>query len=49
MAKEQEQEQELEYESKPVEQNNAIINEEITSAINPDSQGLSEDTDVSIS
>ena len=49
MAKEQEQEQELEYESKPVEQNNAIIKEEITSAINLDSQGLSEDTDVSSS
>ena len=46
---EQEQEQEVEYENKPVEQNNAIINEEITPAINLDSQGLSEDTDVSIS
>ena len=42
-------EQELENENKPVEQNNAIINEEITSAINLDSQGLSEATDVSIS
>ena len=42
-------EQELESENKPVEQDDAIINEEITSAINLDSQGLSEDTDVSIS
>mgnify|MGYP001464991206 CR=1 FL=1 len=42
-------EQELENENKPVEQNNAIINEDITSAINLDSQGLSEDTDVSSS
>ena len=60
MAKEQEQEIEygkLQEPQEPahgqkkssVEQNNAIINEEITPAINLDSQGLSEDTDVSIS
>ena len=43
------QEQAHDQKKSSVEQNNAIINEEITSAISLDSrQGLSEDTDVSI-